>query len=326
MMSWPAAQSTTTTTTTTCRDEPATVCDWVLGRTGNRVVANLVDWFVGRPLTIFGILVVAWLIARIAQRAIAGLMTGIMDHEHSGMARAGTVLLGDHRREARVKAISGVVTWSVSVLIWVVASFLVIGELGINLAPLMAGAGIAGVALGFGAQSLVKDTISGLFMLIEDQYGIGDSVDLGEASGVVERVTLRTTVLRSLDGTVWHVPNGEVRRVGNRSQLWSAAIVDVVVAHDADVDAVGPVLMEAAREVTGRADVADSVLDEPQLLGVEKIGPEGVTLRLVVKTTPGGQFALQRALRLGIKQRLDADGIPTPKVAMAPLWTGDGPN
>ncbi len=109
-------------------------------------------------------------------------------------------------------------------LIWVIATLLVLGELGINLAPLIAGAGIAGIALGFGAQNLVKDCVSGLFMLIEDQYGIGDVVDLGVASGPVEQITLRTTVLRGQDGTVWHVPNGEIRRVGNRSKLWSVAV------------------------------------------------------------------------------------------------------
>ena len=113
--------------------------------------------------------------------------------------------------------------------------FSIASVVGINLAPLLAGAGVAGVALGFGAQSLVRDCISGLFMLIEDQYGIGDQVDLGAASGTVERVSLRTTVLRGADGTVWHVPNGEVRRVGNQSKLWSMAVVDVDIPVDTDL-------------------------------------------------------------------------------------------
>ena len=126
--------------------------------------------------------------------------------------------------------------------------FLVLSELGIDLAPLIAGAGIAGVALGFGAQSLVKDCLSGLFMLIEDQFGIGDVVDLGEAAGTVERVTLRATVLRGLDGTVWHVPNGEVQRVGNRSQLWSVAVVDVVVGYDADIAAASGIFERTAAQ------------------------------------------------------------------------------
>ena len=119
--------------------------------------------------------------------------------------------------------------WSPSP-IWIVALFSIASVLGVDLAPLLAGAGVAGVALGFGAQSLVRDCISGLFMLLEDQYGIGDQVDLGAASGTVERVSLRTTVLRGADGTVWHVPNGEVRRVGNQSKLWSMAVVDVDIA------------------------------------------------------------------------------------------------
>ncbi len=153
----------------------------------------------------------------------------------------------DPRRLARARSISTVVASTISVIIWVMALFVILGELGIDLAPLIAGAGIAGVALGFGAQSLVKDCLSGLFMLIEDQFGIGDVVDVGEAAGVVERVSLRATVLRSLDGTVWHVPNGEIVRVGNRSQLWSVAVIDVVVGYEADVERAGRILEETAK-------------------------------------------------------------------------------
>ena len=140
----------------------------------------------------------------------------------------GIVTIEDPRRVARATSIATVVSSTASVLIWVIAILLALGQLGLDLAPLIAGAGIAGVAIGFGAQNLVKDCITGLFMLIEDQYGIGDVVDLGVASGPVERVSLRTTVLRGQDGTVWHVPNGEVRRVGNRTKLFSVAVLDVV--------------------------------------------------------------------------------------------------
>ena len=193
-----------------------------------------------------------------------------------------------------------------------------LGELGINLAPLIAGAGIAGVALGFGAQNLVKDCVSGLFMLIEDQYGIGDVVDLGVATGAVERITLRTTVLRGQDGTVWHVPNGEIRRVGNRSKLWSVAVLDVVVAYDADLerDPAGR-SHDAAAEVCESEEFAGDVLEAPEILGVESVSRRGVTLRLLVKTGPGAQFRLQRALREAIKLALDDAGVaaarlPTP--------------
>ena len=110
-----------------------------------------------------------------------------------------------------------------------------LGEIGINLGPLIAGAGIVGVAVGFGAQSIVKDFLSGMFMLVEDQYGVGDSVDVGLASGTVERMTLRTTILRDTNGSVWYIPNGEIARVGNRSQVWSRAVLDIDVAYDTDL-------------------------------------------------------------------------------------------
>src|SRR6185369_16289116 len=133
--------------------------------------------------------------------------------------------------------------------IWTVAAFMVLGEFGINLGPLIAGAGIIGVAIGFGSQSLVKDFLAGIFILVEDQYGVGDTVDLGEAVGVVEVVSLRTTRLRSVDGTVWHVPNGEIGRVGNKSQHWSRALLDVQVAYTTDITEARSVIKGVADQV-----------------------------------------------------------------------------
>jgi small conductance mechanosensitive channel len=210
-----------------------------------------------------------------------------------------------------------------TVIIWVTAIILVLGELGLNLGPFIAGAGIVGVALGFGAQSLVKDCISGLFMLMEDQYGIGDVVDLGEAVGTVENVALRTTVLRGLDGTVWYVPNGEIQRVGNKSQLWSTALVDIDVAYDADLEAVRTVLLDAATEICTDEQWVGDVLEEPQILGVEMLGADGITLRMVVKTAPGAQWALQRALREGFKDALDDAGIEIP-FPQRTIWMRNG--
>jgi small conductance mechanosensitive channel len=213
------------------------------------------------------------------------------------------------RRKARAESIGAALAGVVAVAIWIVVVFSIAGVLDVNLGPLLAGAGVAGVALGLGAQSLVRDCISGLFMLIEDQYGIGDQVDLGPASGTVERISLRTTVLRGADGTVWHVPNGEVRRVGNQSKLWSMAVVDVDVPVDADLKAAREHLLQAATTLSQQPEYAADVLEKPRVLGVESIRAEGVTLRLVVKSTPGRQWALQRALREAIKQELDAHAI-----------------
>ena len=218
----------------------------------------------------------------------------------------------DPRRNARVHSISAVVGSTAAVIIWSIALILVLGELGVNLAPLIAGAGIAGVALGFGAQSLVEDCIAGLFMLVEDQYGIGDVVDLDEATGVVEKISLRTTVLRGIDGTVWHVPNGEVQRVGNKSQLWSVALVDVDVAYDCDLAAARQVIIDCATELVEGDEWTDVIIDPPQLLGVEALGADGITIRVTIKVEPGAQWALQRALREALKAALDGAGIEIP--------------
>src|SRR4051812_38108264 len=306
----------------TSTDDPCAsgtdVCDWILDRTsGNETAAKLADWFDGRPLTIVGILLAALIARWIARRAIRRGTRRIMLPPESLTARIGMGPTGDPvaqeielaRRRARAESIGAVLAGVAAVAVWIVAIFWIASVLGVDLAPLLAGAGVAGVALGFGAQSLVRDCISGFFMLLEDQYGIGDQVDLGAASGTVERVSLRTTVVRGADGTVWHVPNGEVRRVGNQSKLWSMAVVDVSVAADTDLDAAKLHMLEAARELCAAPEWSAMVLAEPRVLGVESIRAEGVIIRLVVKSSPGRQWVLQRALREAIKRELDAHAI-----------------
>ena len=303
--------------TDACGEDPNSVCEAVWDWTSNETVTKLADWVIGKPLTAVVILLVAWILAWFARRAIRRAIRKLILVDKETAARAlqkvgvapAVVTVEDPRRAARASSIAAVVTSSVTVVIWVLAVLLVIGELGINLAPLIAGAGVAGVAIGFGAQHLVKDCVAGLFMLIEDQYGIGDAVDLGVATGTVERITLRTTVLRSQDGTVWHVPNGEIRRVGNMSKLWSVAVLDIHVAYDADLATTRRVVLDAAQQVCESDAFAADVLAAPELLGVESMGPDGVTLRLLVKTSPGVQFRLQRALREAIKLALDESGV-----------------
>jgi moderate conductance mechanosensitive channel len=187
---------------------------------------------------------------------------------------------------------------------------MVLGEVGINLGPLIAGAGIIGVAIGFGSQSLVRDFLSGIFILVEDQYGVGDTVDLGEATGVVEVVSLRTTRVRSVDGTVWHVPNGAIARVGNKSQHWSRALLDVELAYGTDVAHARGVIKRVADEVWRERSAW--VLEEPELWGVESIGPHGVTLRLVIKTQPSRQWDVSRLVRERLKVAFEQEGIEPP--------------
>jgi len=188
----------------------------------------------------------------------------------------------------------------------------VLGALGLNLGPLLAGAGVAGVALGFGAQSLVKDFLTGIFLLIEDQYGVGDVVDVGEASGTVEAVSLRVTRLRDQNGTVWHVPNGEIRRVGNKSQQWARALLDVAVSPNANLEQAAAVIGRAAEAVWAMPDAAADVLDAPEVLGIEYLGPDAATIRVQGKTRPGAQWRVSRLLRIQIADALAQADVELP--------------
>lgn len=288
------------------------------------------DLLVGRPLRIAVILLVAAVVAWIGRRLVRRFARRVVGADRIVAARAlqkvrapaGMLPAEDPRRAARAEAVGTVLASAVTVVVWVLAAFAVLGELDVDLGPMVAGAGIAGVALGFGAQSIVKDCLTGLFMLAEDQYAIGDVIDVGEASGTVERLTLRTTVLRGLDGTVWHVPNGEIRRVGNRSQLWSVAVVDMPIAPTADVTAARSVMAQTADRVVRRDEFASVVLDDPDVLGVESVTPTAVTMRLLVRTTPGQQFAVARALREEIQRGFEAAGIAMPAPPLAPGGSG----
>jgi small-conductance mechanosensitive channel len=303
----------------TCGDDPGWFCRNTLDWTGNRTLAELADFSIGKPLTIIAILVGAYVINRIARRgmrsALRTLRSGAVQ-ERVGSLRAATPgalqKTQEHslRAEQRIEALNSVLRSVVTFTIYAMAAFMVMGQVGINLGPLLAGAGIVGVALGFGSQSLVRDFLSGIFILVEDQFGVGDIVDLdGQAAGVVDAVSLRTTRLRAVDGTVWHVPNGEIRRVGNKSQHWSRALIDLEVAYATDLDHAERVIADVAEELaTGDPDV----IERPEVWGVERLGAHGISIRLVVKTRPSEQFRVSRELRRRIKVAFDREGIEIP--------------
>ena len=220
-----------------CGTDPGWICRQTLELTGDRTAAEAADFLLGRPLTILLIVVVANRLARRGvKRMLRGLQRGAIQERLGAVRRATPDALLETgqmslRAEQRIEALASVLRSLVSLAILLVAAAMILGELGVELGPLIAGAGILGVALGFGSQSLVRDFLSGIFILVEDQFGIGDIVDLDQqTSGTVEAVSLRTTRLRAVDGTVWHVPNGDIRRVGNMSQHWSRALLDVEVA------------------------------------------------------------------------------------------------
>ncbi len=212
------------------------------------------------------------------------------------------------RRRQRAEALGSVLRSFASVTVLSVATMLVLSELGVNLAPLIASAGIAGVALGFGAQNLVKDFIAGLFMLLEDQYGVGDVVDLGEVSGTVEEIGLRITTVRDARGVVWYIRNGEIVRVGNRSQGWATVIVDVPVGF-AGLEEATEVLRTAAAALTDDPEFAGDLIDAPQVLGVEQVTIEGAVVRTTAKTVPAAQWRVARELRRRLTEALESAGI-----------------
>jgi small conductance mechanosensitive channel len=298
------------------------LCTWVLEQTGNSRLATVTDWIVGKPSALVGLiligLLVRWLLHRVIDRVVKQAEVGVLPNRLSRAIAGGKVGAalnlredpGYTRRVQRAATMGSLLKSIVSGVVFTVVALMFISELGYDIAPLIASAGIIGVALGFGSQSLVKDFLSGVFILIEDQFGVGDIVNLdNETSGTVEAVSLRTTRLRSVDGTVWHVPNGEIRRVGNQSQHWSRALIDVEVAYDTDLDHAKAVIAGVAHEIAaGDTDV----LDEPEVWGVEALGAHGVMIRLVVKTRPSQQYRVSRELRLRLKAAFEREGIEIP--------------
>ncbi len=305
-----------------CGEEPGGLCQWVFERTDNETLASFVNWFIDVPLRVIFIVVLALVVKRLIQRGIRAFSEHLMEQSESARLddlrrnAAGRVLLStgtDARTKARTETISTVLSSITTVVVWTIASLLLLGEMGISLAPLLAGAGIAGVALGFGAQTIVRDFLAGFFMLVEDQFGVGDVVDVGPITATVERVSLRATVLRDVNGNVWHVPNGEITRVGNFSQLWSRAVLDIEVAYDTDLRLAQGVIQRVADDLWHDADFTDGdIIEAPEVWGIETLGADSIAIRLVVKTAPSQQWVVARELRLRLKEAFDEAGIEIP--------------
>ena len=298
------------------------VCEKVFEWTDSEFLATVAEWVLDRPIRILLIVVVAWVVSKIVQRAVQRFVAGVAASPNDARLQSlrsrgpGRLLIEEKetkRAEARAETIGLVLRSIVVAAVWTVAGLMILGQLEFDLAPLIAGAGIGGIALGFGAQSVVKDFLSGLFMLIEDHYGVGDIIDVGDAKGTVEKVSLRSTTLRDVYGTVWHVPNGEILRVGNYSQLWSRALIDVEVAYDTDIRFAQGVIQRVADELWNDAEWGgDEVMERPEVWGVQTLGASSVAIRLVVKTEPSQQWNVERELRLRLKEALDHAGIEIP--------------
>ena len=305
-----------------CGNDPAQICEWVFNASNNKNLASVVGWAVDRPLKIIIVFIAAFIVSRVMKRAVKHFGEKLTDEkknraiEQLKKVKAGKILVDEQQEErnkARTETLTSVLSSGANLVIWTVAVLMILGEVGINLGPLIAGAGIVGVAVGFGAQSIVKDFLSGMFMLVEDQYGVGDSIDVGLVSGTVERVTLRTTILRDGDGSIWYIPNGEIARVGNRSQVWARALLDIDVAYDTDLRKAQQVLKDVAMGLWEDEEfTSGDIIEEPMVLGVQNLGVDGITLRLIAKTDASEQWAVARELRLRIKEAFDEAGIEMP--------------
>ncbi len=280
------------------------------------------DWIIGAPLqtlitiaaAIVALSIARWLVTRTARSAVAGGSTvrrkanGLLIR--TGVAGGNSDPLAIARRVQRAETMGSVLRSTAALVIGIVVITIIANINAWDLGPVLASAGVLGVALGFGAQTLVKDFLSGIFMLIEDQYGVGDVIDVGQATGMVEAIGLRVTQLRDLSGVLWYVRNGEVLRVGNMTQGWSRARLELLIPYDSDVQRATQAMQDAAADIAEDAELAPLLLGDAEVTGFEDLSAESVRLRLMIKVAPAQQWVVQRALRGRIRERFAAAKIP----------------
>jgi small conductance mechanosensitive channel len=315
----PLTDDLTTVMSNPCLPDENT-CERIYGWTGNSTLSEVADLFIGKPLAILVVvlvgLVARWLLHRAVDRIVSRAEEGVLPDRLSRMSVGRSRSEGSDsarcRRMQRARTMGGLLKSIITGVIVAVVITMVLAELDYEIGPIIASAGIVGVALGFGAQNLVKDFLAGIFMIFEDQLGVGDSVDLGEASGTVEAVSLRVTRLRDVNGTVWYVRNGEILRVGNQSQNWARTVLDVTFPYREDVARVRRVLQEVADDLWHDDDFDHVVIEQPEVWGIEAVTADAITMRLTLKTAPLEQWRVAREMRARIKSRFDAEGISAP--------------
>ncbi|GMA39083.1 mechanosensitive ion channel family protein [Mobilicoccus caccae] len=310
------------------------------------------EWFLGVPLAILTILLGAWIIRWLIHRAINRLVDSIVASRASGDTttmgaveatptaqlpmlrrygrKAGRAisqsgLVATERQKARVTTLGSVLRSIASIVVWSIAALMVGRELGLDMTPVIASAGVGGVALGFGAQSLVKDFLSGTFMILEDQYGVGDIVDTGDVVGTVEEVTLRVTRLRDAEGVVWYVRNGEILRIANRSQGWTTAVVDIPVASDESAEKAMTILRQQMTELFADPAWKSVILEKPDVAGIESITAGTMTIRIFAKCAPNKHWGAQREIRERCKTALHRAGVRGPIYVPGAMQQGPTP-
>ena len=293
------------------------------------------EWLINRPIAIGLIIIVALILHWLVRRLIGKLAQSSIEKKTirtsaiAKLARPGGInkkqkekqekqleaidKSHENRRISRIKTLANVARSAAAIVVWGWAFLASLDQVGVNIAPLIASAGVLGVALGFGAQSLVKDFLSGIFMLLEDQYGIGDTIDLGNGIfGDVEEITLRITTVRDIDGALWYVRNGEILQVANHSDEFSVARVQVPVGLSNDTEKAYEVIDSSVKAAAKTPEVAGLILDEPVVNGVTDFQPDYLSFRVSVKTLPGSQWDVQRILQARVLNSMNDAGIVTP--------------
>ena len=296
-----------------CGDPIDPICDFAFTNTGSELAADAATWLLSMPLTVGLVFLVAFVIDRFV-RALLGRMEARLIAGTARPKRGTRSQRASHRQraKARTETISGVLRNAASAVIYALAGITALAEVGIAVAPLLAGAGAVGIAIAFGAQKLVADFLSGIFILSEDQFGLGDWIDTGFCTGQVEAVNLRTTRVRDVEGTLWHIPNGEIRRIGNMSQEWARTLLDVQIAYSADVRRATQVIEDVCRSLWDDQVWRGALVEEPEVWGVQNFNADGMAIRLGLKTEPSQQWQVGRELRLRLKEAFDAEGIEIP--------------
>lgn len=329
----PAATTNAAGLQEACGAAPSWSCQWVFDRTGSAGWTTAIEWFIAKPLTILVIVLVAFVANRIARRAIRRGFERVVDPDNvakralrkatpNALMKTAEVSM---RTEARTQTLTTVFRSLATVFIWILAGVAILGVLQVNVTALLASAGLLGVALGFGARDIVRDFLAGTFMVIEDQFGVGDIVDLGgEVKGTVESFTLRATHVRDVNGTLWHIPNGQVTRAANKSQEWARALLDLEVDTATDYDLAAAVIQRVADGLAAEEHWMADVIGTPEVWGIEAFTTEGYTIRLVMKTLPASQFGVMREMRIRLKAAFDAEGIELAG-AHPEMWVHSGP-
>jgi len=320
------------TLTGNCGDNPGIACRLAWDITHSTNAAQVVRVYLAGPvsevLRILFVILVAFAIRAVAHRVInrlteraataslpvtPAIRPAVRAQRAAAVARAEDTIppptVGTERRGQRARALGSILRSGVSIVVFGIAALTILGDLGVNLTPLLLSTTVLGVALGFGAQNLVRDYLAGILMLVEDHYGVGDTINVKDASGTVEAMTLLTTRLRDVNGVVWHIRNGTIESVGNESQGWSRAVIDYPVPYGEDLARIRALMEQAAASLFRERGWRKLLLEQPEVWGAQELSSKEVTMRIVAKTAPMRQWEVARELRARVKAALDEAGV-----------------